>query len=348
MLKSALQNRSDTWNPLLAGFAFLTLVVTIKLLYAGGFTTTIGAGMVFPDWPLSNGSLNPPGWTTDQAMLAEHGHRLLGALVGFLTLMLAVWVHFREERKWVRRLAWAALAFVIFQGLLGGFRVLLVSLDLAKIHGITAQLFLCTLVALVAGLSRWWRAIPRALPAAVAQGWSRLRWLGIGLCTLIFVQLIVGAVVRHRGAGLAISTFPHSTPEGNWLPQAWPWPVQIHFAHRVLALVITVAFVAWLWSVLRTTAIPRILKGFAVAALLLLCVQIALGAEIIWSVRAPFQTTLHMLNGAIFFAVVWLTTFGTFRPLLEPSASLASADASREEAASTRTVPPLAHARSST
>ncbi|MCC5841871.1 MAG: heme A synthase [Opitutales bacterium] len=347
MLKSALQNRSNTWNPFLAGFAFLTLLVTIKLLYAGGFTTTIGAGMVFPDWPLSNGSLNPPGWTTDEAMLAEHGHRLLGALVGFLTLMLAVWVHLREERAWVRRLAWAALAFVIFQGLLGGFRVLLVSLDLAKIHGITAQLFLCTLVALVAGLSRWWRGIPQKLSAAVAREWSRLRWIGLALCGLIFVQLIVGAVVRHRGAGLAISSFPHSTPEGHWLPQAWPWPVQIHFAHRVIALFITLAFLGWLWSVFRTTAVPRVLKGFAVAALLLLGVQIALGAEIIWSVRAPFQTTLHMLNGAIFFAVVWLTTFGTFRPLLEPVAEKTGEKESSAEAGAVRPLSALAHARSS-
>ena len=79
-------------NRWLAGYCFLTLAVTLTLLYAGGFTTTIGAGMVFPDWPLSNGSLNPPGWTTDQAMMAEHGHRLLGATVGTLCIVLCFWM----------------------------------------------------------------------------------------------------------------------------------------------------------------------------------------------------------------------------------------------------------------
>ncbi|MCC5806512.1 MAG: heme A synthase [Opitutales bacterium] len=302
-------------RPNLTGFAFLTLAVTLILVYAGGFTTTIGAGMVFPDWPLSNGSLNPPGWTTDEAMLAEHSHRLLGALVGLLTLTLAVWIHLREDRKWIRRLGWFAVGLVIFQGLLGGFRVLLVSLDLAKIHGVMAQLYLCTLTSLVVGLSRWWRELPRALPE---RAWARMRTLGLVLCAGVFVQLVVGAVMRHRGAGMAIPYFPHARSDGGWLPAAWNWATQIHFLHRVLAVVILALLIAWMITLFRSPGVTRAMKKLAVAALALVCIQIALGAEIIWSGRAPFQTTLHVLNGAVFFAVVWAGTFAAFRSVLEP------------------------------
>lgn len=304
--------------PGLSGFAFLTLAVTLILLYAGGFTTTIGAGMVFPDWPLSNGSLNPPGWTTDEAMLAEHSHRLLGALVGLLTLTLAVWIHLREDRKWMNRLAWFAFALVVFQGFLGGFRVLLVSLDLAKIHGVTAQIYLCTLTALVVGLSRWWREVPRVLPEGAERAWGRMRTLGLVLCAAVFVQLVVGAVMRHRGAGMAIPFFPHARADGGWLPSAWNWATQIHFLHRVLAVVILGLLIAWMVALFRGPGVTRAMKKLAVAALALVCIQIALGAEIIWSGRAPFQTTLHVLNGAIFFAVTWAGTFAGFRPFLEP------------------------------
>ncbi len=311
--------RAAAHHPNLTGFAFLTLAVTLILLYAGGFTTTIGAGMVFPDWPLSNGSLNPPGWTTDEAMLAEHSHRLLGALVGLLTLTLAVWIHLREDRKWIRRLGWFALGLVVFQGLLGGFRVLLVSLDLAKIHGVMAQLYLCTLTALVVGLSRWWRELPRAVPPQAERAWARMRTLGLVLCAGVFVQLVVGAVMRHRGAGMAIPYFPHSRSDGGWLPAAWNWATQIHFLHRVLAVVILALLVAWMVALYRSPGVTRGMKKLAVAALALVCIQIALGAEIIWSGRAPFQTTLHVLNGAVFFAVAWAGTFAAFRPLLEPA-----------------------------
>ncbi len=332
-------------RPNLTGFAFLTLAVTLILLYAGGFTTTIGAGMVFPDWPLSNGSLNPPGWTTDEAMLAEHSHRLLGALVGLLTLTLAVWIHLREDRKWLRRLGWFAFGLVVFQGLLGGFRVLLVSLDLAKIHGVMAQLYLCTLTALVVGLSRWWRDLPQAVPEAAERAWARMRTLGLVLCAGVFVQLVVGAIMRHRGAGMAIPYFPHARSDGGWLPAAWSWAVQIHFLHRVLAVVILALLIAWMVALFRSPGVTRAMKKLAVAALALVCIQIALGAEIIWSSRAPFQTTLHVLNGAVFFAVVWAGTFAAFRPVLEPRADSGASGRKAQPEPRSAAAPELSGAR---
>jgi cytochrome c oxidase assembly protein subunit 15 len=125
--------------------------MTLFLLYAGGFTTTIGAGMVFPDWPLSNGSLNPEGWTQDPAMAAEHSHRLLGMIVGNLTLTLAIWIWWVDGRRWMRRMGFAALVLVIIQGILGGMRVLENEVNYAIVHGCLAQVFFCSLAAVAIG-----------------------------------------------------------------------------------------------------------------------------------------------------------------------------------------------------
>ena len=301
----------------LAGYCFLTLAVTLILLYAGGFTTTIGAGMVFPDWPLSNGSLNPPGWTTDQAMMAEHGHRLLGATVGSLCIILCLWMYRAEERSWLRRLSYAALALVILQGLLGGARVLLVNVDLAKVHGVLAQIFLCTLTAIAVGSSAWWRRIKLPEGVDARQRWHLLRNMGIGLCLLTMVQLVIGAVMRHRGAGLAIPYFPHSSPDGSFLPIAWNWATQLNFAHRAMAFLVFVIAVAWIIQLQRTEVIIPVVKKLAFAAFLVVCLQLFLGASVIWSARAPIQTTLHVLNGAIFLSIGWAITFSFFKPNLE-------------------------------
>jgi heme a synthase len=312
------KQRSSEYQKGLSVFTFIVFGVTLLLLYAGGFTTTIGAGMVFPDWPLSNGSLNPPGWTTDQAMAAEHGHRLLGAATGLLSIALVLWTYLREGRAWVRWLSVGVLALVIFQGLLGGMRVLFDSLDLAKVHGVTAQIFLCALVSVAVGCSRWWRRLPLGPGEGTdAPAWQRQRALGVALTVLIIAQLVIGSVMRHRGAGLAIPYFPFSTEAGDLLPAAWNWAVTIHFAHRAMALVITAALLWWAWKGWRAAQATPAMKRLTALAVLLLVVQILLGAEIIWSLRAPIQTTLHVLNGALLLSAVWAVTFASFRPALE-------------------------------
>lgn len=308
------KNRTTEYQKALAFFTFVVFGVTLSLLYAGGFTTTIGAGMVFPDWPLSNGSLNPPGWTTDQAMAAEHGHRLLGATTGLLSIVLVVWMYLREERTWMRRLSYAALALVVFQGLLGGMRVLLESVDLANIHGVTAQIYLCTLVAIAAGSSRWWRNVKGDL---TDDAWKSQRRLGLLLTALVVTQLVIGSIVRHRGAGMAIPYFPFSTESGALLPAYWNWAVTVHFMHRSMAVLITGVLAVWAWRLFRSATATSAMKTIGWMAVLLLCAQIALGADIIWSFRAPIQTTLHVLNGALLLSAIWTVSFSYYKPLLE-------------------------------
>src|SRR5687767_15862244 len=95
-------------------WAMLTCAATLVLVFIGGLVTSTGSGLAVPDWPLSYGQLMPP---MVGGVFYEHGHRMAATAVGLLTLVLALWTARREPRGSVRRLAWAALAAVITQGL---------------------------------------------------------------------------------------------------------------------------------------------------------------------------------------------------------------------------------------
>ena len=306
--------RTATHQPGLAVFAGVASTWVFVLVALGAFTTTIGAGMVFLDWPTSNGSFNPPGWLTDVNKFAEHSHRLSAEVMSTLTIILAIWIGRTEKRKWLRQLAYWAVGLVLAQALVGGLRVLLepvqvqsVSTSLgqlfAMLHACLAQAFACTLIAIACALSRHW--IAQRNPVQ-----PRVRTIGKALCVLLFLQLAVAAVLRHSFAGLAIPTFPYSTPAGGLLPDHWDFRVAIHFTHRVIAglLALTVlTFAVLIWLDRGATLVLRCGASILVA---LISLQIMLGAFIIWSHRAVAITTGHVLVGAATlacgFGLTWL------------------------------------------
>lgn len=311
------------YRPGLAWFCVFSLVWTVCLLYAGGFTTSIEAGMAFLDWPLSNGSLNPEGWLRESDKMAEHSHRLLGATIGMLTLAIAFWVHRTDSRKWMRKLAWGAVGLAVFQGILGGLRVLLDQLNIGTPHNIvaqtfrvlhacTAQVFLCVLASIAAAESRGW------IEGASGREPSRaLRSAGFLVCGAIFIQLVFGAVMRHNQAALAIPWFPWSTADGALLPSTWNLRSGIHFAHRSWALVVTAVLILF---AIRLWRERRVRPSFGLAAPLLvgaLALQVYLGALVVWTLRNPHAATIHMLTGAFLFAATWALTFAMQRGRIE-------------------------------
>ncbi|MCB1230415.1 MAG: COX15/CtaA family protein [Verrucomicrobiae bacterium] len=76
-------------------------VMTVLLIWWGAATTTRQAGMAFADWPLSLGSVNPPGWLKHMVPFLEHSHRLLATMVGLMTLILFGWTHRRNGGTWI-------------------------------------------------------------------------------------------------------------------------------------------------------------------------------------------------------------------------------------------------------
>src|ERR1044071_7792897 len=132
-------------HPWLNKFAWLTAVMTFLLLGLGGLVTSHEAGMAVPDWPTSFGynmfALPFPKWWHGGNVFYEHSHRLFASGVGFLTTILAIWLWFKEPRKWLRWLGVLAFLAVVLQGVLGGLRVVLIKDQIGIFHATLAQLF---------------------------------------------------------------------------------------------------------------------------------------------------------------------------------------------------------------
>ena len=315
---SPVSESSTERSPFRFGLVLFALIWSSVLLFAGGFTTSIGAGMAFLDWPLSNGSLNPAGWMQDQDQLAEHSHRLAGMKMGFLALVIAGVFAWREKRRGVRLLAYALLVVVVVQGLLGGLRVLLdqlntgaesnvVALNFAIAHAIGAQVVVLLLATLCVLCARgWWRGREQpGRPAFLSTG-------GVAFL-LLSVAILVGAMTRHYGAGLAIPTFPAAEANGSWIPDGGGFAVWVHFTHRTLGILGGVLVLVYALQTLATpVAAPRV-RAFAWTAVALVVLQVWLGILILQTFRNPHVATLHMLNGAALLACLWTSLCWRYR-----------------------------------
>lgn len=193
-------------------FSVLAVLTTVLLIAWGGLVTSIDAGLAVPDWPASFGSYDPlktgfvdpndpsARWWHRLPILAEHGHRLIGAVVGILTIILAFWTWRADPRSWMRKLGFAALGLVIVQGVLGGLRVVWVSLDLAVVHACMAQIYFSVLVAMALFTTKGWLRAEHIPPDSM-QG-KRLRTLVLATVAMLYVQIILGALLRHPGLGV--------------------------------------------------------------------------------------------------------------------------------------------------
>jgi heme a synthase len=275
-------------------YAKLVAAATLLLIAAGGMVTSTGSGLSVPDWP------NTYGWfmftfPRDKwvgGIFYEHSHRLIASTVGFLTVILAIWTWRGETRGWVRWLGVSALGAVILQGLLGGLTVLLLLPAPVSIgHAGLAQLFFCITLTLAAVTSPWWNAPHAPLDDRL------LRRLATVTTALVYVQILLGATMRHIGAGLAIPTFPLAF--GHLLPPVWTAAIAIHFAHRLGAVVVAAAIAATAAHVWWHERDRGELVRPATLLFLLVCSQATLGALVVLSGLHPIVNTAHVVNGAL-------------------------------------------------
>jgi cytochrome c oxidase assembly protein subunit 15 len=349
---------SHVW---LARYAKLVVAATFALLVIGGHTTTSGAGMAFPDWPLSHGSINPNGWWENLMQRLEHGHRLTAETTALLIAMLCAWIW---RSKWsipvaagvsvvlaigarlagapagiiahaglwsavvvfaafvlsqagrrdhphsatARWLAFAAFLGVCAQAVMGGLRVTTETAGDANaatlfriLHGCFAQFELCLLVAIATILSPVWR---RLGVAEGDRGTARLAWITTGF---VYLQLIVGATMRHLGAGLAIPTFPAAAADGGWMPATHDALTSLNFVHtRVGALLVALAVGALVFRALNGAGHDSGIIGPAFLLLAATTAQVLMGMLVIWKMRPPILTTLHVVNGAAVLATTVL------------------------------------------
>jgi heme a synthase len=289
-------------------FSQLVVGCTVLLVLAGSLVTSTGSGLAVPDWPTTYGwnmfTFPPSKWVG--GIFYEHGHRLIASGVGFLTIILAAWLWLAEPRRWMKRLGVAALAAVIAQGVLGGLTVLFFLPDaISTAHAGLAEIFFCLTVAIALFTSRGW------IEAAGGADDRMLRAVATLTTALVYTQIIVGAVMRHSGAGLAIPDFPLMF--GGLVPDHWSSAIAIHFAHRVGALIVTAAVLATAAHVWYHHRGQRELTRPALLIVGLVAVQVTLGALTVLSRRDVAINSAHVVCGALVLATSLVITLRSWR-----------------------------------
>jgi len=302
-------------------FACFQVACTWLLIVAGASVTSHDAGLAVPDWPTSYGWLNPFAVPMVGNIFYEHGHRMVAAFVGLLTTIEAVWLWRTAERPLLRRLAVALFVLVCVQGGLGGITVkFFLPPAVSIVHGMIAQSFFCLSIATAYYLSREWGATaPRA-----DAGARRLQRVALVAAGAVFVQLLLGAVVRHCWKKeMPDEAFPPRFSD--LLPPFADPPVSgglsaAILAHGAFALVVTVALLFAARHVATERRGERRLTRVALALVGLVVVQIGLGLLTFATRTNPNVTTTHVVVGATILGGATLLVLRSFRAAAaEPS-----------------------------
>jgi cytochrome c oxidase assembly protein subunit 15 len=314
----------QAYNRAVHCLALITATATFPLIFMGGLVTSHQAGMSVPDWPNSWGynmfTFPPSKWVG--GILFEHTHRLAGTAVGIIAIILTFTAWKTEKRKWVRWTATSILAVVTIQGILGGLRVLRSSRDFAIVHGCVAQVVFCFMAAFCVLTSRFWLDPPRVSPAAMRA----TRNLGLLTVAIILCQLVVGAIMRHSDAGLAIPDFPLSY--GHILPptsldsafreaaihdygttlglnHVTLFQIWIHFAHRIGAVLVSIAVITLATTIfLKLRHEPKFVTP-ALIVLGLLASQVTLGILTVLMRKPADIASAHVAVGALLLVMNW-------------------------------------------
>jgi heme a synthase len=352
------------YNRPLHYLAIATTAATFPLIFMGGLVTSHGAGMSVPDWPNSYGynmfTFPPSKWVG--GIFYEHTHRLMGTVVGMLSIALVVVAWHTQIANGASRVAevitrhriratripsafppavrWLCLSVllaVIFQGVLGGLRVVLVKLDLAVVHACVAQAFFCLAALTALVTSKWWNE-PRQ--ESHERG-SALIVTCAFAAVLMYAQLIVGALMRHYSAGLAVADFPlaygkllpatdaaslaqinlHRTWQLH-LPAVTASQVWLHMGHRIGAVLVSIAVLAASIIALAKHRRHRMIFVPTLLLIVLLAGQITLGALTVLMRKPADIASLHVTVGALTLLTMFIMTAAAIRLFATPRAAV--------------------------
>ena len=297
-------------------FSKLTCLSTLFLIFVGAMVNSTGSGLAVPDWPTSYGY-----WffvPMVGGVFYEHGHRLIAEGVGILTLILFIWVNWfnpLDNRRWLKKLTFFALITVILQGILGGITVLMyLPTAVSVAHGVLAQSFFVLMIIIAYSFSAERESQLKGKDNCEFKACLKPACIFSGL---IFIQLILGAIMRHSGSGLAIYDFP--TMAGEWLPRfdkdmLWvinDWrfnqgldPVNMlqvvfHCVHRLWALIIVIYLMFLNSVVFFKNQTHHLVRGLLVVINILIFFQIIMGVLTILTQKHAHVTSFHVLLGAV-------------------------------------------------
>ena len=301
---------SDIW---LRRFSKLTVFSTLFLIFAGALVKSHEVGLSVPDWPTTYGKQMFAFPLSDMVggIFYEHGHRIIATIVGFFTMIQAIWLGFSHHPNWLKKLGFFALAMVIIQGLFGGITVLFFLPPLVSIiHGILAQTFFIMTIIIAYSMSQEREnRVDNGMVQAIRKG-------ALLMGGLVYIQLILGALMRHTGSGLAIPDFP--TMGGMWIPtfssemmaninyilfdldldSVSKGQVIIHFIHRLGAVIVTGTIGYFYAKYGETIKANQRSKAVFISILVIVIIQFSLGVLTVLSARSPYIASFHVVTGA--------------------------------------------------
>ena len=305
-----MKSSSDIW---LRRFSKLTVFSTLFLIFAGALVKSHEVGLSVPDWPTTYGKQMFAFPLSDMVggIFYEHGHRIIATIVGFFTMIQAIWLGFTHHPDWLKKLGFFALAMVIIQGLVGGITVLFFLPPLVSIiHGILAQTFFIMTIIIAYSMSQEREnRIDNGMGQSIQKGASLMGGF-------VYIQLILGALMRHTASGLAIPDFP--TVGGMWIPtfssemieninyilfdldldSVSKGQVIIHFIHRLGAVIITGTIGYFYAKYGETIKASQRSKAVFISIIAIVIIQFSLGVLTVLSARSPYIASFHVVTGA--------------------------------------------------
>ena len=337
---------SAKYNPKLYYWSIFTTFCTFILIFIGGLVKSTESGLSVPDWPTTYGEnmFLFPLSNMVGGILYEHGHRLFASFVGFLILVQTFWILIQDDRKWLKKISVFTLSTVIIQGILGGLTVhYLLPIWISASHGTIAQSTLCLTVFLSIALSKTWIQQSKELIN------SKIFRIAAFVTITIWIQLVLGAIMRHSEAGLIAFDYPEMN--GDLIPKIskiydynqirndfiWenidnsdstltqrdvldehlepitPFKLIIHFMHRTWAIFVF-GFIIYLFFIVMKYLNGNDMIKLSISFLLFTAIiQIVLGIFSIWSIRDILITTLHVGNGSLVLATSFYLTVWSWR-----------------------------------
>jgi len=305
-----MKSSSDIW---LRRFSKLIVFSTLFLIFAGALVKSHEVGLSVPDWPTTYGKQMFAFPLSDMVggIFYEHGHRIIATIVGFFTMIQAIWLGFTHHPDWLKKLGFFALAMVIIQGLFGGITVLFFLPPLVSIiHGILAQTFFIMTIIIAYSMSQEREnRIDNGMGQSIRKG-------ALLMGGLVYIQLILGALMRHTASGLAIPDFP--TMGGMWIPtfssemmeninyilfdldldSVSKGQVIIHFIHRLGAVIVTGTIGYFYAKHGQTIKASQTSKAVLISIIAIVIFQFSLGVFTVLSGRSPYIASFHVVTGA--------------------------------------------------
>lgn len=301
----------------------VTVGWTLVLLFLGSVVHATESSLACPDWPTCFGTMVPE---MSGGVFWEHLHRLVaGGLV--LMFTLAAWLAKKEaaDRPWIFRASLAGIALLLVQSVFGGLTVIYQLPDLVSTTHLSLAFLFLTLATVLAAATHGSTGAGEPPPiTGFAPGAGRRLTLFAGLAgASVFVQSILGALVRHTDGGMSCPDFPLCL--GQVVPPLVNIQITSHFLHRVMAVVATLAVLGVYGWALRA-GVPHKVRRWIAGAVVLVLIQFALGIVSVLTVLSVPPVSLHTLVAAALLSVLAaVATMGSRAAARTSDAELVSA-----------------------